>query len=895
MMEKKMETDVVQKLSELLNEEKWTRATLNNYIIKNFTDLDDIIEGTTETGTLPAIRELCSEHLKHTPNSIIALYVMGKINFEEEALDEGHIQKLIHLFKDNRRFNIVEFLSNVTLKYGENKNALEALAACMQNDGREKELVSVWERLVKIDYEEADITKKLAVIKEKEGSIEESIDYYKKALLRYLKKGMYNPVEEIWLKLIDLIPHDLGFFLNTERRISELVGTDKSAFLLSFAVPYYKEKDEYDIAIDLLKKILSYDPKDRDAREELVDCYANKYKDHSHLEEYLELSGLRQQGIEVEEAIDTFEKHIIFDVGNYVYHRAWGIGLCKEIKDDALIIEFKEKPNHRMTLQMALGCLTILPEDHIWLLKIKDLEKLRETIMNNVEAGLRIIINSKNNQATVKDFKDELLNGIFSKKEWAKWWNKAKTNLKKNPFFGTIPDKNDIYFIRKNPISFDEDIFNKFNSEKGFDNRFYLFHEFITHGDIDSEYFEDMLKYFLGFITSPGSMNENTLKSHLLLNNLKKTYKYLPINLTIDFQEIMNNLKDIHTYLPLIPDNELKKDFLINIKKVSDNWPEVFIKCFYEYPMKFILDDLVAAGHKDLVNETVGNIISHYRDYTDLFIWVCKNLVGKRGESKLSINFDGAIMGLTHLMEIASRELVNEKNVVYNRKLFNTIVDILFKDDLLIEYIERSDEKKVRRLMPTMLNVDEMKDEYIIKTRFAIKSAHPSIIFENEVESVDTSNLLVVTQRSYELKQNELKYLMEVEIPKNSQEIGEAMEKGDIRENAEYKYALEKQDFLKQQVRILTDNLNRAQILKPEEIKTNVISIGTMVTMNSIDDNKTEKFIILGPWESDPAKKIISYTSPIGETLLNKSVGNLIDIGSKKRKYKILKIEKAVF
>ena len=894
-MEKKMETDAVQKLSELLNEEKWTRATLNNYTIKNFTDLDDIIEGAKKTGTLSEIRSLCSEHLKHTPNSIIALYVMGKINFEEEPLDEGHIQKLIHLFTDNKRFNIVEFLANETLKYGENKYSLKALSACMQNDGREKELVSVWERLVKIDYEEADITRKLAALKEKDSEIEEGVDYYKKALLRYLKKGMYNPVEEIWLKLIELIPQDLGFFLNTERRISELVGTEKSAFLLSFTVPYYKEKGEYDVAIDLLKKILGYDPKDREAREEIISCYAEKYKNHSHLEEYLERSGLKQAGVEVGEAIDTFEKHIIFDVGNYVYHRAWGIGPCKEIKDDALIIDFKEKPNHRMTLQMALGCLIILPEDHVWLLKIKDLEKLREMVLNDVEEGLRIIIKSKNNQATVKDFKEELLNGILTQKEWTKWWNKAKTILKKNPYFGTIPDRSDIYFIRKNPISFDEDVFNRFNSEKGFDSRFDLFHEFITHGDIDSEYFEDMLKYFLGFVTSSGNMSENTLKSFLLLNNLKKTYKYLPFEFSIDFQEIMNNLKDIHTYLPLIPENDLKKDFLVNIKRSLENWPEVFVKCFYEYPMKFILDDLVATGHRDLVVETLANIISHYRDYTDLFIWASKNLLGKHGDSKLDINFDGAIMGLTHLMEIASRDLVNEKNVVYNRKLFNTIVDILFKDDLLVEYIAQSDEAKVRRLMPTVLNIDEMKDEYIIKTRFAIKSAHPDIVFENEIESVDSSNQLIVTQRSYELKQNELKYLMDVEIPKNSQEIGSAMEKGDLRENAEYKYALEKQDFLKLQVRILTDNLNRAQILKPEEIKTNVISIGTMATMNSIDDNKTEKFTILGPWESDPSKKIISYTSPIGETLLNKSVGNIIDIGSKKKKYKILKIEKAIF
>jgi transcription elongation factor GreA len=144
------------------------------------------------------------------------------------------------------------------------------------------------------------------------------------------------------------------------------------------------------------------------------------------------------------------------------------------------------------------------------------------------------------------------------------------------------------------------------------------------------------------------------------------------------------------------------------------------------------------------------------------------------------------------------------------------------------------------------------------------------------------------------MKQNELKYLMDVEIPNNSKEIGVAMEKGDLRENAEYKFALEKQEFLKQQVKKLNDALNRAQILKFEDIKTNTVSVGTIVTLNSLTEDKTEKFTILGPWESEPTKKVISYTSPMGETLLNKSVGDAVELGTKnnKRRYKILKIEK---
>jgi transcription elongation factor GreA len=896
-MESTMNTESIQKLSDSLNEEKFTRATLSNYTVKNFSNLDRIIEEAKKDGILNEIRDLCDDHLLHTPTSIAALYVLGKLNFEEEALDEGHIQKLITLFIDNKRFNIVEFLSKETLKYGENKYALEALAQCMINENREKELHTVWERLVKIDYDEADITRKLAAIKEKEGKVEEAVDYYKKALLRYLKKGVYNSVEEIWLKLIELVPEDLNFFLNTEKRIADSSGIEKAGFLISFLVPYYKEKGEYDVAIDLLKKILEYNPKDKESRDELTQCYQEKYKSHSLLTEYLQRSGLMDNAVDIQAAIDTFEKHIVFDVGNYVYHRTWGIGLCSEIKEDHLIIKFKHKPKHRMTLQMALSCLQILPPEHIWLMKIKDLENLQSIVMNDVEEGLRIVIRSKNNTATVKDFKEELLNGVLSKKEWSKWWGKAKTILKKNPYFGTIPEKNDVYFIRKNPISFDEDINNKFRTEKNFDKRFELFHDFITHGNIDSEYFEDMLKYFTGFIASVNNLNDNSLKSFLLLKNLKKTYNYLPIEFVFDFKDILENMKDINQYLPIIPDNELKKSYLINIRKNAENWPEIYIKCFYEYPMKFIIDELIAQGHMELVNEMIKNIISHYREYADLFIWVGKNIILKQADIKLKIDFDHAVMGFTHLLEIASRELINERNVVQNRKLFNTIVDILFKDNLLVEYIKSTKEAKVKRLMPTIFNIGELKDEHIIKMRFAIKTTHPQIVFEDEVESVHNTGQFLVTQRSYELKQNELKYLLDVAIPTNSKEIGNAMQKGDLRENAEYKYALEKQEFLKQQVKVLTESLNRAQILKPEEIKTNTVSIGTMITLNSFDDDKTEKYTILGPWESEPSKKIISYTSPIGETLLNKCVGDAIDMGAKnnKKRYKILKIEKAIF
>jgi len=71
---------------------------------------------------------------------------------------------------------------------------------------------------------------------------------------------------------------------------------------------------------------------------------------------------------------------------------------------------------------------------------------------------------------------------------------------------------------------------------------------------------------------------------------------------------------------------------------------------------------------------------------------------------------------------------------------------------------------------------------------------------------------LLVTRASYEKKQQDLKRVIDVEIPENSREIGVAMNKGDLRENAEYKAALEKQELLKVTASRLKEEVQQAQI-----------------------------------------------------------------------------------
>lgn len=103
---------------------------------------------------------------------------------------------------------------------------------------------------------------------------------------------------------------------------------------------YYKNKQDWDTAIDILKLILSIDEKDSAARKDLVDCFRGKYADHSQLEDYIRISNLTQSWRNVFEAISDFEKHIAFDAKNFVFHRSWGVGLIRKVKDDEISINF---------------------------------------------------------------------------------------------------------------------------------------------------------------------------------------------------------------------------------------------------------------------------------------------------------------------------------------------------------------------------------------------------------------------------------------------------------------------------------------------------------------------------------------------------------------------------
>ncbi len=97
------------KISEMLNEEKWTRATITNYSVNNFKEFDVLIEQAKREHCIDELKELCDAHLSHTKNSIIALYISSIIALSKQMLDDSSLVILLNIFTDNHKMQISLF------------------------------------------------------------------------------------------------------------------------------------------------------------------------------------------------------------------------------------------------------------------------------------------------------------------------------------------------------------------------------------------------------------------------------------------------------------------------------------------------------------------------------------------------------------------------------------------------------------------------------------------------------------------------------------------------------------------------------------------------------------------------------------------------------------------
>ena len=220
--------------------------------------------------------------------------------------------------------------------------------------------------------------------------------------------------------------------------------------------------------------------------------------------------------------------------------------------------------------------------------------------------------------------------------------------------------------------------------------------------------------------------------------------------------------------------------------------------------------------------------------------------------------------------------------------------EFILEDHELLAELTASADIEVIKDLTRALQLSTVFDDMDKRSLLArLVKAHPAVQSLVSGEQSKQDSTILVSWESLERRKSEYQELVQKKIPANSREIAVARGYGDLSENHEFKAAKEMQKILVRQKEEIETQLTRARGTDFANARTDIVSIGTTVQATDLNANQVETFTILGAWDSEPDKGIISYLSPVAQSLLNHKVGDEVEfeLHGAKRRHRIDQIQ----
>jgi transcription elongation GreA/GreB family factor len=312
-----------------------------------------------------------------------------------------------------------------------------------------------------------------------------------------------------------------------------------------------------------------------------------------------------------------------------------------------------------------------------------------------------------------------------------------------------------------------------------------------------------------------------------------------------------------------------KKRILTAIRENKKDWEVIFLAQLLSISQNnlrdYILSELLASKTTKLKSK-LEELIEHPLMFPGPFFWYFQkiftetNLPLSDDENKNNF-FESFLILLDHL-----------ENKVEYKDLAKKMITLLSADkySLVRTIMEKTSVNQAKEYLLLATKCRLLNDHDVKVIHSLAKVVHPNL--EEYKPDVTEEDAIWATEAGYLKIKTKLNHLSTKEMIDNAKEIEEARAHGDLRENAEYKAALERRNRLQTEIQTLSSQINSVKILIKNEISTEKASIGTII--DCIDDKGEKKsFTILGPFETDAEKNILSFQSKLAKEILGKKIG----------------------
>jgi len=590
----------------------------------------------------------------------------------------------------------------------------------------------------------------------------------------------------------------------------------------------------------------------------------------------VELEKLVESGKLTAKGAEQLEK---LKPGTFCLHKSWGFGRVAEwnLLVNQVVIDFAGKKSHPMQVQYAAENLTPLAPEHFLARKANDLASIKKLAREEPVALVRNIIESLDGQATVAQIGEWLVGDVLTQAEWKRWWESTKKLLKTSGAFSIPVKKAEPIQLRGEGMSHTDELIASFNKARQPKEQIVALEQIIKF----HQQFKEPEKQLQPIIATIENMAVRNQKMHPQLafeliiarDDLLERVPQLHtthIGLTLS-KLILEEEKRLMSVLPKLPAAKEKRVLQAMPSALGPRWTERALQLMQGSHGRMVaqIPRILSEGgqHAELRTMLERSIREHSAT-SEMLAWLCSER--EDWSELITPDLLGAIFATLEREQhnTPGRASKLHRALVEDRQLLG---DIFKTADVGIA------RDAIRRLQLSRL-FDELTKRSLLGRIVKVYPELEGMITGGQPE--EKTAPLVVSWSSLERRKAEYEELVKVKIPENTKEIALARSYGDLSENFEFKAAKQMQSVLMRRKAELEQMLENARGTSFENVDTSRVSIGTIVTLRGMETNKEETYTILGAWDGDPDRHIISYQTAIGQALLGHKAGDAVPLNT---------------
>ncbi|MDZ4787456.1 MAG: GreA/GreB family elongation factor [Blastochloris sp.] len=591
--------------------------------------------------------------------------------------------------------------------------------------------------------------------------------------------------------------------------------------------------------------------------------------------------------------LNLAEKLDLLAPGRCCFHRSWGTGRIAErdIIANRLLIDFPNKPRHPMDFKYSATSLELLEEDHIESRKLINLAAVQAEAVANPLATMRSVVKSLQPAASPDRIEMVLCPSVVAKADWKKWWEAAKRAMKKDGHF-TLPTKrSETIVLHEAPPDLGAQAVESVSRVIGPKAKLAALEETL-------KYSKDLKDHAL-METLVADIDETLLK-------VPSSQLVYAVELAIIRDELieaagLEGRIPASATIKLLPREPKLLVNLINNLTASKqgkaigraaaiygvNWPTFTMQIL---PMangrvaEVIIESFEKDGRKPEIIAAIERLIRERNLHFEFLIWICKTK-------------DADIRKLYNVQLIYAILSVLEMDQLEGSKRSGRLQDLFVtRKELISEMLKSAGDDEVRDITRAIMIspiFDELDKRSVLAAMVKLYPFIQEMIIGggSSKDKDKDAGALIVSWESLERRKEELIEIVQVKIPQNTKDIAIARSYGDLRENSEFKMAKEMQAVLMRRRSEIESMLLRAQGTDFKNVDTAVVNIGTIVTLTDAKTNEKLVYTILGAWDSVPEKFFVAYLTAVGQVLLQKKVGDVVELPLENDKVRPVRID----